>query len=367
MTELPSLSPLHRSLRAASCLVAALAVFSVAAQAFGQAATATLTAGDSAASGIKKKKPSDSFPLSGSVRLNPTIGGGTLVTGAGRRSGADLLIGWTAIYNLAPGLNLIGNQLVTKNLVTHSDSGAVRPYDSSFGDVILTLAYSPRITNAEGKRVPIRLGGFNLGTNLTLSVPTSRASRFQGRITTLAPSIAMNRRGLFGGVMDLTLAFAFSKNFNTYTVPVVEADAGTALARPDGPELLAGGSLVAAGGSLTSHLFRTTVAANFNLPKGFSLGVTYLLFNAFRYQSFDADRYTSPYARTGTGRVDFQWGVLSLSRNLDEAGHFTGTLLTYTASPPFSLDNKTFRFPFWDFRSLADNYTTVGAELSYSF
>ena len=52
---------------------------------------------------------------------------------------------------------------------------------------------------------------------------------------------------------------------------------------------------------------------------------------------------------------------------LDKAETTSLGLDATTISAPFSADNSTFRFPFFDFRSLSDNYTSVSLTLTRAF
>ncbi len=338
-------------------------------KAYGQAAAAATATADIATGTKKKKRPSDEVPLSGTVRVNPSLGAGSLVMGAGNRPSFDVSFGYTLMYALGKGLNLTASQLFNKNLVTNADSGATRPYDTTFGDVLVTLGWSPRLPDAKGTWKPITLpGGLRMNTSLTVTIPTSRASDYLGRYTTLTPALSVSKGGLWGDKLSLIVGVAMINNFNKYTTAILPNTPEFAgYARLNGQEVLQGGQEISTGQPLTSFAMRSLAVASLQLTKRVNFSLTYLLFKGFRYYDAPKDDNSSIYAKAGRGRNDSQWGIASLGYNLDEEGHTELSFSTFTASAPFSADNKTYRFPFWDFRSTADNNSSVGATLSHSF
>lgn len=354
---------------ALGCLAAVALQVALPSRAHAQAAAAATATSDLVTGGKKKKLPSDAVPLSGTVRFNPSLGAGSLVTGAGNRTSLDLSFGYTLVYSIGKGLSLTASQLFNKNLITNADSGASRPYDSTFGDILVTLGWSPRFPNAAGEWKPIALpGGIRMNTSLTATIPTSRASDYLGRYTTLTPAVSFSKGGLFGDKLSLVAGVAVINNFNKATTAILPNTPEFAgYARPNGQEVLNGGESISTGQPLTSFSIRSLAVASLQLTKRVNFSLTYLLFKGFRYYDAPLDDKSSIYAKAGRGRSDQQWGIASLGYTLDEAGHTEVSLSTFTVSAPFSADNKTYRFPFWDFRSTADNYSSLGATLSHSF
>lgn len=349
----------------ASLLVASLPF---AGSAHAQAAAAAAT-GVTGGAGAKKGevKPSEAFPLTGSISLSASASAGTFVAGESNRPGLDLVGSWRVAYRLAAGLNLSAMQLFSKTLVTNADSGAVRPYDTTFGDVLVTLGWTPMLAGSDGTPAPLALpGGVRLSTQLQALVPTSRASRFQGRITQITPGISLAKANLFDR-LTLSYGLALVKNFHLHPFASVPASDEILYARPGGNELVDGGTRVLTRTANLSFSIRNNASASVQISERFSASLTYLLFNGFRYYDAPKDELSSPYAKAGRGRVDTQWGIVGVNYNLDKAGQTALSLSATTASPPFSADNKTFRFPFFDFRSTADNYSSVSLELSHSF
>lgn len=354
---------------AALGLTLGIAQTALPAKAFGQAAAAATATADIATGAKKKKRPSDEVPFSGTVRVNPSVGSGSLVMGAGNRPSLDVSFGYTLMYALGKGFNLTASQSFNKNLVTNADSGASRPYDTVFGDVLVTLGWGPRLPDAKGEWKPIVLpGGVRMNTSLTVTIPTSRASDYLGRYTTLTPAISFSKGGLWGDKLTLIGGFAMINNFNKATTAILPNTPEFAgYARLNGQEVLQGGQEISTGQPLTSFAVRSLAVASLQLTKRINFSVTYLMFKGFRYFDAPLDDRSSIYAKAGRGRNDSQWGILSLGYTLDEEGHTDLSVSSFTASAPMSADNKTYRFPFWDFRSTADNNSSLGVTLSHSF
>ena len=351
---------------------AAVVAWAVGAPALAQApAPPTVAATGTPAEEKPKKKPSADFPLSGSVRVNPSFGAGTFVEGPGARPATDLIMGYSLRYAIAPGLAASWSELLIKNVVSNGDSGASRPYDTTIGDIFLGLSWTPQTKNAKGENEALLLPGkIKFSTSLSGSLGVGRAARFAGRYGGLGLGVGLSRADLFNGVLTLSAGFSGSRNFlRTGGYAISDANAAgetNTMARPGGAEQLAtGGVLIGSFPALVA--LRTSLSANVAIGKRWNIFATFLLINSFK--SFDApkDAFSAQLSKGGLGRSDSQWGIFGGSYNLNEAGTLVGSVSTFVVSAPFSADGKTWRMPFWDFRSAADNYATVGAELSYSF
>ena len=310
--------------------------------------------------------PSARFPLSGEVSLGSSVASGSFVAGEGNRTGIDGFFSLRAVYQFMPGLSLSASELVYHNFVTNADSGAARPYDTDFLDPFFTLAFSPQVSAPDGSKKPFELpGGIRIGANLTARPPLSRASRFANQYFAAGPGLSLSRPNLFG-MLSLALGTSIVKNFNKYTNASVDASEFRAMGRPGGAEVLSG-DLIATSTVNISFYLRHSISASLQITDRVNFSLIYLLINNFTENAPAADQYTSKYARSGAGRADSQWGIASLTVGIDKASHSTVSLSTYTISAPFSADNSTYRFPFWDFRSTADNYSSVNLSLTQSF
>ncbi len=313
-------------------------------------------------------KPSDAFALNGDLRLDNTVGVGTFVPGEARRTNYDLTLFLRAGLALGHGMSLSALQTVSKNLATNADSGAARPYDTVVGDTLVTLGWSPMRTDNAGKRKPMLLpGGIKVGVSLIGALPTSRASRFQTRWLALTPSVSLVKPDLFRGKLSIVYALGFTKNFNRLTTTAIDAVNFPSLARPDGPELISGQSEIATGTLNTAFAVRNTLAVTWLPTPRVAVGLTYVLYNNFKYNDFPADTYTARSAQPGRGRSDVQWGLVSVGYTFDPDQKWTLSAMALTAAPPWSADNRTLRFPFFDFRSSADNYSSISLSVNRAF
>lgn len=313
-------------------------------------------------------RPSDAFPLNGDLRIDNTVGLGTFVPGEARRASYDLGLFLRVGLMLGRGATLGALQTVSKNLATNADSGATRPYDTLVGDTLLTASWTPSRDDENGKTKPLLLpGGIRFSASLMAALPTSRASRFQTRILALTPGVSLIKADLFAGKLMILYAFGVTKNFNRLTTTAVDAANFPSLARPDGPEWMSGQSEIATGTLNTAFALRNTLAVTWQPSARLAIGLTYVLYNNFKYNDFAADNWTSSNAKPGRGRSDVQWGLVSAGYTFDPAQKWTLSLMALTAAPPWSADNQTLRFPFLDFRSTADNYTSFSLSVNRAF
>lgn len=354
-----------------ACLLIAILSFALAPGASAQSAAgvrADLASEQEDEEPTHAPRPSDAFPLTGDVRLDNSVGLGTFIPGEARRTSYDLGLFLRAGISLGRGLNVGALQTVSKNVATNADSGATRLYDTVMGDTLLTANWTPMLADGEGKSKPVLLpGGIKVALSLAAALPTSRASRFQTRLLALTPGLALIKPDLFGGRLSIVYALGFTKNFNRLTTTAVDAINFPGLARPDGPELISGQSEIATGALNTSFALRNTLAATWMPTSRLTFGLTWVLYNNFKYNDFSADNYTSANAKPGRGRSDLQWGLASVGYTFDSDKQWTLSALVLTATPPWSADNRTLRFPFFDFRSSADNYTSLSLSVNRAF
>ena len=313
-------------------------------------------------------RPSDAFPLNGDVRLDNTVGLGTFVPGEARRTSYDLTLFLRAGVALGHGASVGALQTVSKNIATNADNSSARPYDTVVGDTLVTFGWTPQRTGTDGRTQPLLLpGGIRLSASLIAALPTSRASRFQTRWLALTPSLSLAKPDLFHGKLSVVYALGFTKNFNRLTTTAVDAVNFPSLARPDGPELISGQSEIATGTLNAAFAVRNTLAVTWLPTPRVAVGLTYVLYNNFKYNDFSADGYTAAQAQSGRGRADVQWGLVSVGYTFDPDQKWTLSALALTAAPPWSADNQTLRFPFFDFRSSADNYTSLSLSVNRAF
>jgi hypothetical protein len=196
----------------------------------------------------------------------------------------------------------------------------------------------------------------------SLYLPTSLASQYQTLVTGLGVS-GLFSRSFFEGHFSLDYMATFRKNFHRYESPAVSLeDDGTPpiYARAGGAEDL-GGDLVSVGTNNASFVIRNELSATYSpIQDKLSFTLSYELANSFTYASFDKDELSSPYADEGVGQRDATVAMIAAGYRLDKRFSFAAGFAT--AATPKSADNQSFRFPFWDFESTADNLSVFFIE-----
>jgi hypothetical protein len=188
-----------------------------------------------------------------------------------------------------------------------------------------------------------------------LYVPTSLSSQFE---TLALGTQARLRLSRSFGDFDLRFMTAFRKNFHSYESPVLELEDSPAPppihVRAGGSEDLTG-SAASVGGNNVSYSFFNELYAAYNATEALSFGISYGITTSFTYASFERDELSSRYATDGRGQRDLAIASLFVGYELDERFSFSGGITT--SASPKSADNQSFRFPFYDFESTADNLT----------
>jgi hypothetical protein len=79
--------------------------------------------------------------------------------------------------------------------------------------------------------------------------------------------------------------------------------------------------------------------------------------SSWTYLNIPKDQFSAPDAKAGRGQRDRTFGVIDLTYQPWE--NFGFSLGLSSAQPAKTADNKSFRFPFFDFSSEGNNFTTV--------
>jgi hypothetical protein len=287
------------------------------------------------------------IPWSVGFKLESMVGQGTFVADEYARNEQ---VGWGA--SVAPGYRPVDDLLLSAfakvtQEVTDSDGDALRQ-QLQLLDVQLRSDYTLGTIPVLEVRV---------ATGLWLALPTSRVSQFETLMLGTTARLVMGRR--LGEHFSLDYLGTFRKNFHEYESPVL--DSGTASTTPPvfiregGAEDLPG-TLVAVGTNNVSFSIYNLLALSWLPNKRWMLAIAYGMTNAFTYASFEKDALSSPYAQSGRGQRDATVGVIELGYQLDKRFMFSAGV--QTVSMPKTEDNQSFRFPFYDFESEAQNQTS---------
>ena len=385
-------SPTGRARPGSPFLVTALVAFATA-LALPAAATAEDNEEDNAKGSANvtlaapKKNAAEPFPLAGNVSLGTTVGIGSFVAGPQRRPSMSGSLSLQVRTSPAAGVTLLVMQDISKTLVDNADDAfASRKRETFVSDPLAMVLWSPttggggekkEMTEEERKQAalnpmmaaggggkPLALPG-NIRVNFAgiFSLGLGRISRFQGRYGSAGAAINLVRN--FGPVM-LAYRLRYTKNFHEYsnaTLDTTELSDGSML-RAGGAEDL-GSGLMAAPFQNISYFLRNRLLMSWNINSAWSLQAMLRVTNLFRYYDAPLDEHSSPYAREGRGRADTQLGTMSL--NYVMGGSWIWSATTTTWSAPWTNDNQSYRFPFWDFVSATDNITTVSLSVTKMF
>jgi hypothetical protein len=364
------------SLRALASLVVAIA------------ALPSVVAAQSASVAAKPK----TWPIGGLVTLSGSAGIGSFVPGEQNRPNVGSSLNLLVNFRPAPGLTLMLSQTINKTLADFAeDPFAPRKRNTTLDDTLLVASWtpmlkddSPRVELSEAKKKalaaaaavnPTLVTAAGAGKPLTLpgnirvsflgivGLPTSRLSQFQTRYLNLIGAVSFSRSWKY---VTVTYQPRFQKQLHRYSNPIVSQDGSniTALAREGGAEAI-GEGLVATGQQNISYALRNALILSMPGPGNLSFQVFYFMLHQYRYYSAPLDEFSSEHAKAGRGRLDLQFG--SVAANYVLPMSMVASFSVSTFSQPWSADNQTYRFPFFDFRSTSDNITSVGLSLTRSF
>ncbi len=208
--------------------------------------------------------------------------------------------------------------------------------------------------------------GLHFGVGGSATFPTSRASQFQRRYlgTGLSGSVS---RG-FGG-LSLSYGLGYSKNFHEFTSVVVDPDELDILARNNGAENVTA-DLVAEGGVLGSFSVSNSFNMGFGFLERFNAGLGLTFIDSWTYDNgtiTKRDEFTNENAVVGRGHSQVMVGSLSLGYRPHGVDWLSTGISATTAGPPLASDNKSFRFPWWDFENGIAARTSLSLRLSASY
>lgn len=218
------------------------------------------------------------------------------------------------------------------------------------------------------------------------TIPTSRASRFEGLRTGVSTGLSFSRS--FGS-LSLSYSFGFYKNFHRATSITVDCtdieqgclvsnDSGETkgsddvvldiIAREGGTENIDSDTIALDTGVLGSFGFSNSLSMGYSWFPGFSTRVSLGFSDNFTYDNgtiTTQDEFTSPNAITGRGHSQGMSGSLSASYSFLD--HFSLSLGFSTGQSPLTSDNRRLRFPFWDLETGNMSRTSTSLTLAGSY
>jgi len=293
------------------------------------------------------------FPIKGSVSTSGTFGASSVLSES-EYTQTDYFVWDTSVgfrYSPIDKFTLSTGLGYSKYL---SEDGIVKQREGRLSDLSLGLSWA-------GWKEAV--SGIRFNASGSLAFPTSDASQFQGRILGSTLTIGANRG--FGG-LSLTYQFRFNKNFHEYTSKVGDPDELDLIARDGGAENV--GSGVALGGVLPSFGISNRLILGFGFLERFNASMLLAYNDTWSYDNGTItanDEFTAENAVAGRGHSQSVVGVLGLGVSILD--NLSADLSFVTAGQPLTNDNKSVRFPFWDFENGQSSRTTVSLGLGASF
>ena len=229
------------------------------------------------------------------------------------------------------------------------------PYAVRFQDVSTSLGWAG---------YQFETTGISVGASANVSFPTSVYSQSTSQYVSTGLSVSASKR--FFNRLSLTLFAGGGKVFHEYTSPIADLDdagQGNVLFRAGGSEELRN-SIVAIGTRNVEYSMNAGGSLGARLVDKLSLGVSYSFGEFFSYDTSTSalDAMSNPNATAG--RQTSQFVGTSISLSYPFLTYFNAAIGTQTGVAPKTEDNRSFRFPFWNFEGAAANRSSLFASLS---
>ena len=311
------------------------------------------TSQESADASLTETVETAKSPFSMALVLDNSVGVGTFVEGSSQRPS------YTMSLDMRPMWKLSDNETVRLRMAVYS--GLIQNADSS-----TTTKRQVLVTDLEARYMHSssqELGAIKLGATpyAAVSFPTSLASRHATKIAAVRGGYNVSAKL---NKFTLMLDTGVLKNFHRYTSPVVQRDDNVAIFRPQGAEDL-GNSLTAIGRNNVEWSWSSQAMMSLGLSDKLTFSTAYAFAKSWTYVSYPDDEQTAEQADAGRGVRDVVQGVVDLywQTPFEKLGLDLGIT---SAQSPKTADNSGFRFPFFDFKSTANNYTSVYLAAFYS-
>lgn len=223
--------------------------------------------------------------------------------------------------------------------------------------------YDPIITISDPmvyteKNSNLKFAGF-----FRFTLPVSYVSRFSNRYTTLAGNVSV-ARDFLADSLSFQYDFRYTKSFNKYTTKTVDNSDSSdykMIRMRRGAEELSGG--ISTGSMNESFNFINNLYLGYAINDMFTCSINMMFINRFDYP-IDVDDKSVDLA-IERGRADQTWGTIALDINIHK-NIILGLGVTSLQSAK-TADNESFRFPFYDFNTTADNLTSLYFDIIATF
>ena len=329
--------------------------------------------------------PKGSFPFSGSVSWGHSLGQGSFVQNYYARDARySQSLGLSGSWRLPwKGFSVSASQSWSMELTT---GGSMRNHELNYGDIGLGF----------GLPLGFKALGFSFGTSLRAGIPVSKTSRFLGKITGLSAGLSGSRK--LGSKLSLSVGTSLASSLYTERIRSVAITEGRSFVDSNGNTLTPNNQICRAEELITTGSGEVTgcrvagvnggfnitssVALSYKASKKLSASMSLALINSFKDYALPIDEYSSSFAQGGIGRSDLSSGSIGLSYGYSKKLRM-GLSMASTQPALFWSSNDITNengnvtqasegtwlpnFPWWDFRTPGNNYSSFSGSVSYSF
>jgi hypothetical protein len=276
--------------------------------------------------------------------LDQSLGLGTFVDDTyARQALYKWLLSLRPRYYFLDNLSLEARIDITQELTTSYTSGTTAKRQVMPSDTLLTLSWQNAAT--------IPWVGLGFSPFARLYIPTSPESRYRNQY--LGAALGFDLTRALGKHFFVDYTFRVSKYFNRTTTATVTGPVG--ISRLGGPEGLGGGE-VATGDRNVEWSFLNSLMGSWLVNDQWSVSLTLWIVNSLTYDGPGKDALSGDFAKAGRGQRDKTRGILDVTYQPWEHFGFSAGIDSY--QPAKTADNKRIRFPFFDFTSEGNNYTS---------
>jgi hypothetical protein len=262
---------------------------------------------------------------------------------------------WSNVYSLGAGYKLsdfnFGARVSWSHLMTPG-GGALEQYEFRFHDVSLSAGWSGYTIDAIDTTVTASYG---------LSLPTSMSSQASNRIVGNSLGVGISRTFLD----TITLSYRLGGGWTPHTTTAPTDDPeDVQIYREDE---IVGNEVATVGGYNTQFSLSNSLSASFPIWEKLSGSVSYSLSKYWSYAHDTDDGYSANIEGIQTGRNtgDAVSASLGLSYPIGNHVHLSGGISS--SQRPKTSDNKSFRFPWWNFAGAAANRSSINFSVTGTY
>lgn len=266
---------------------------------------------------------------------------------------SDAFARWSNVYSVGAGYRLddfnLGIGLSASQWLT-SGGGSLEPYEFRLHDVSLSAGW---------KGYNIEAIDTNISLSYGMSLPTSVYSRASNLILGNSLSLGVSRTFF----EKLTLSYGLSGGWTPHTTssPTVDRKIAQIFREDD----IVGNEVQVVGGVSTEFSLSNSLSASFPIWDKLSGSVSYAYSRYWSHYRDVDEEFNADFDGLQTGGRNTGDGVSgSASLSYPLGSYLSVSAGISTSQQPKTSDNKSFRFPWWNFSGAAANRSSVNFNLS---